>query len=140
MSDRQMEPPTAAVRRRMQRTKQRDTEVEMAIRRAVYRRGLRYRVDQRPTRSVRSRADLVFAGPRVAVYIDGCFWHSCPLHGTRPKKNMSYWSAKLQANRDRDQRVDDTLRGEGWLVLRIWEHEDPEEAAQKIEGAVRSRC
>lgn len=133
-------PKNEAVRARMKRTPQRDTPVEVAIRREAYRRGLRYRVDRRPTKSVRSRADMVFIGPKVAVYIDGCFWHGCPKHGTWPKNNAQWWREKLEANMARDRRVDAALEGEGWRVVRIWEHEDVVEAVDCIEDAIRSRA
>ncbi len=82
---------------------------------------------------------MVFIGPKVAVYIDSCFWHMCPEHGTQPKKNSAYWAAKLTANQERDARVKRQLEGAGWSVLRIWEHEDPEAAADLIEKTVRAR-
>jgi DNA mismatch endonuclease (patch repair protein) len=121
----------------MQRQARRDTAPELAIRREVWRRGLRYRVDVAPIRGLRRRADLVFAKPRVAVYVDGCFWHRCPLHATSPKANGEWWSEKLDANVRRDRDTDERLTDAGWHVIRIWEHEDPVVAADWIEAAVR---
>jgi DNA mismatch endonuclease (patch repair protein) len=84
------------------------------------------------------RPDIVFPRKRVAVFIDGCFWHSCPEHGNRPKSNVSYWSAKLERNRRRDIKVTAELRSNGWEVLRIWEHVDPVAASEAIIAAIRS--
>ena len=133
-------PPPAtdeATRRRMQRTRRRDTQAELRVRSAVHRRGLRYRVDRAPLPGVRRRADLLFASERLAVYIDGCFWHGCPLHGTLPKANAEWWQDKLQSNRDRDRDTDRRLADAGWHVLRAWEHEDPEEVADRVQDRLR---
>jgi DNA mismatch endonuclease (patch repair protein) len=127
------------VRRRMQTTLRRDTPAELALRSAVHRAGLRYRVDLRPHSSVRGRADLVFQAARVAVYVDGCFWHACPEHGTWPKANADWWRQKIEANIRRDRESDRRLTEAGWLVLRFWEHENPAEAARVIVRQVRRR-
>jgi DNA mismatch endonuclease (patch repair protein) len=87
---------------------------------------------------MRTRADLVFQGAKIAVFVDGCFWHSCPLHATAPNANASWWREKLKQNRLRDRRVDAQLKEAGWRVIRVWEHEDPAEAADRIERMVRS--
>jgi DNA mismatch endonuclease (patch repair protein) len=123
----------------MEHQGRRDTKPELAVRRVLHRRGLRYRVDLRPIPEVRSRADLVFTRARVAVYIDGCFWHRCPIHSTAPKANARWWADKLGANVARDRAIDRRLAEAGWLVVRVWEHEDPESAADRIEAAVRER-
>ncbi len=123
-------------RARMERQARRDTEPELAVRRQVWRLGLRYRVDLAPIRG-RRRADLVFTRARVAVYVDGCFWHRCPLHATTPKTNQAWWVAKLEANIERDRDTDARLHAAGWSVIRVWEHEDPEAAAARIATAVR---
>jgi DNA mismatch endonuclease (patch repair protein) len=88
---------------------------------------------------LRSRADIVFGPARVAVYVDGCFWHSCPEHGTRPKANAEWWKQKLNRNQERDLETDHFLRERGWTVVRIWEHEDPVEAANRVERVVRPK-
>lgn len=123
----------------MERQGRRDTKPELAVRRAVHRRGLRYRVDRSPVAGIRSRADLVFGPTRVAVYVDGCYWHGCPIHATTPKSNREWWEQKLAANAARDKRATEALEGAGWLVLRFWEHEDPEVVAGAIEATVRAR-
>lgn len=123
----------------MERQARRDTEAEMAVRRAVWRRGLRYRVDVRPLPGSRRRADLVFTRVKVAVFVDGCFWHGCPLHATAPKANAKWWEEKLAANVERDRDTDERLGEAGWQVVRIWEHEDPEEAAARVADVIRER-
>ena len=133
-------PPTAAVRRRMQRTRRRDTPAEVALRKVIYGRGLRYRVDCQPVARVRTRADIVFKKARVAVFVDGCFWHSCPIHGTLPKRNRRWWAEKLEANRRRDKCTTVVLEQEGWIVLRFWEHGDPVSAAEAVIEVVRKRA
>jgi DNA mismatch endonuclease (patch repair protein) len=107
----------------MQSNKGRDTQPELALRSAAHALGLRYRVSVRPLRGLRRTADLVFTKVRVAVFLDGCFWHGCPLHATRPKTNAAFWRDKISANRTRDRLVTRTLRARGWTVLRIWGHE-----------------
>lgn len=131
---------TAAVRRRMQRQQTRDTNPEMAIRRLLHARGLRYRVDTPPLSGLRRRADIVFGPARVAVFVDGCFWHGCPEHGSRvTHANSNYWSAKVRGNRDRDRDTDDRLEQAGWTSVRIWEHEAPEEAARRVTDTIESK-
>src|SRR5262245_31016769 len=94
-----------AIRARMQRQARRDTAPELALRRALHSRGLRYRVDAKVV-GARRRADVVFSTAKVAVFVDGCFWHTCPLHGTVPKSNRDWWVAKLAANAERDRATD----------------------------------
>ena len=130
---------SAVVRKRMRATRRRDTPAEMQLRRGLHRLGLRYRVDARPLGSMRTRADLVFAGARVAVFVDGCFWHSCPAHASVPRTNRDWWLRKLAANRERDERTTRELEEAGWLVLRFWTHEDMDRAAQRVAAAVRLR-
>jgi DNA mismatch endonuclease (patch repair protein) len=117
-----------------------NTRPELALRRLLHARGLRYRVD--PTLSVggvRTRPDVVFPRLRVAVYVDGCFWHACPLHGTQPRTNIGYWGPKLQRNVERDRRATHALEGAGWIVIRAWEHEDPTAVAERVERVVIAR-
>ena len=134
-------PPASSeiYRRRMQRQARRDTRPELALRAALHAMGLRYRVDVAPIAGMRRRADVVFRRARVAVYVDGCFWHACPLHGTKPKANGEWWAAKLQANRCRDAQTDDALAAAGWASVRVWEHDEPTEAAHWIGSLVRDR-
>jgi DNA mismatch endonuclease (patch repair protein) len=132
------EPVSAPVAARMARTGRRDTKPEIEIRRLLYARGLRYRVDQPVLEGMRRRADLVFRTARVAVFIDGCFWHGCPEHATWPKHNAEFWREKIEANRQRDRDTDRRLIEEGWSAVRVWEHQNAAQAANYIEGLVRS--
>lgn len=126
-------------RRTMQANKRRDTKPELAVRSILHARGLRFRVDSAPFKGVRTRADIVFSKAKIAVFVDGCFWHGCPEHFISPKTNVNYWSAKITKNRDRDERVDRIMLEAGWAVNHIWEHEDPESAADLVERSWRSR-
>ena len=123
----------------MQLQRTRDTAPELALRQALHALGLRYRVDRAPIPGSPRRADIVFAGARVAVYVDGCFWHGCPEHGTRSKSNAAWWEEKLARVRARDADTDRALAKAGWLVVRVWEHEDPRIAADNINDIVRPR-
>ena len=123
----------------MSRVKNRHTAPEMAIRRELHRRGLRYRVNMALPQLGRTRPDIVFTRVRVAVFVDGCFWHRCPEHGTSPKTNAGWWRRKLDTNVERDRTTDTALAEAGWTVIRIWEHEDPTIAADRVEAIVRSR-
>lgn len=128
-------PPTPLsddVQRRMSRQPRRDTAPEMAIRRSLHGRGARFFVDRRVIVGLRRRADIVFPRWRLAVFVDGCFWHGCPQHGNRPRHNSAWWEAKLDRNRRRDEDTDRILASHGWTVLRIWEHEDPADAVQRV--------
>ncbi|MBY6367691.1 very short patch repair endonuclease [Rhodococcoides corynebacterioides] len=127
----------AATSARLSQQRRRDTKPELALRRLLHAAGLRYRVDRAPLPGMRRRADLVFTRARVAVYVDGCFWHSCPVHATRPRNNAQWWADKLAANVARDRDTDRRLAEAGWTVVRIWEHEDPATAAAEVTAAVR---
>lgn len=122
---------------RMRTYPRRDTAPEIALRRELFRRGLRYRVDRPLEGQRRRRADLTFVGARVAVFVDGCFWHGCAEHGTAPKANAGWWADKLARNQSRDRDTDHYLEARGWTVVRVWEHEDPVAAADRVERAVR---
>lgn len=122
----------------MQNTPTRDTPHELALRRELHRRGLRYRVDVRPVPSIRRRADVVFTRARVAVFSDGCFWHGCPEHVNWPKANAQWWQDKIATTKRRDRDTDERLRAHGWTVVRVWEHENPSAAAELVEAVVRA--
>ncbi|WP_448640743.1 very short patch repair endonuclease [Geodermatophilus sp. URMC 63] len=123
----------------MQAQRTRDTGPEIAVRRLLHAAGLRYRVDRAPLPGLRRRADLVFGPARVAVYVDGCFWHGCPEHGNTPRSNRDYWGPKLTANRARDRDTDARLAAAGWAVVRAWEHEDPGMVAARVQATVAAR-
>ena len=120
----------------MQGNRSRDTAPEMAVRRLLHAAGLRYRVAYRPEPSLRRTADIVFTRVRVAVFVDGCYWHACPEHGTTARANASYWSEKLARNVARDSDTTHRLQSAGWVVMRFWEHEDPAAVAAIIAEAV----
>jgi len=120
----------------MQGNKGRDTSPELAVRRLLHAAGLRYRVNYRPLPGLRRTADIVFTRKKIAVFIDGCFWHSCPIHATSPKTNSSYWLPKLKANLARDVDTNTQLLMGGWTVLRYWAHEDSAEIALAIRNSV----
>lgn len=123
----------------MSRLRQRDTTPERLLRSALHRRGLRFRVERPLDFDRRRRADLVFVTEKVAVFVDGCFWHSCPAHATVPRANRAFWVEKLRRNVVRDRDTDRRLAESGWTVVRVWEHEAPEAAADRVEAAVRGR-
>jgi DNA mismatch endonuclease (patch repair protein) len=129
-----------ATRRAMQANRRRDTAPELAIRRLAHAAGLRYRVDARPLPGARHTADMIFTRARVAVFIDGCFWHGCADHYRPPASNTTYWAGKVTHNRERDRLANEALTAAGWTFVRIWEHEAPELAARKIEAVVRDNA
>ncbi|MFF7893580.1 very short patch repair endonuclease [Streptomyces sp. NPDC007907] len=126
-------PPTPGRSRNMAAIKRRDTKPERTIRSLLHAAGKRYRVDLRlQLEGARPRPDIVFTRARVAVFVDGCFWHCCPEHGRQPGVNGGYWGPKLQRNVARDRAADAALAAAGWTVVRVWEHEAPDEAAARI--------
>lgn len=124
------------VSRRMKRTRGRDNDLERALRSELHRLGLRFRLHRKLLPRSTRTADVVFPRQRVAVYVDGCFWHGCPVHGTWPKRNAEWWRSKIEANIRRDRDTDARLEELGWLVVRVWEHEAPNEAALRVASAV----
>jgi DNA mismatch endonuclease (patch repair protein) len=133
------EPSAPGVRAVMQGNRSTDTHPELALRSELHRRGNRFRKSVAPVKGLRCRADIVFTGARLAVFVDGCFWHRCPDHGTSPRTNSDYWQAKLDRNVARDLRNNDALTASGWTVVRVWEHEDVADAADRIEAILSSR-
>jgi DNA mismatch endonuclease, patch repair protein len=134
-------PPASsqAARATMRANRGRDTGPELAVRRALHARGLRYRVDHPLPFDRRRRADIAFTRAKVAVFIDGCFWHGCPEHGTTPRTNTAFWAAKIARNRERDEDTTDRLDALGWTVLRFWEHEDAGRSAEIVARTVAQR-
>lgn len=127
------------VRRQMQSNRARDTKPELALRSRVHQMGLRYRVATRPEPGIRRTADMVFTRARVAVFMDGCYWHGCPDHYRPARRNEKFWREKIDGNRVRDGETDRLLHDAGWLVVRVWEHEEPEAAAERVRQAVTFR-
>lgn len=126
-------------RRRMQGVRQKNTSAESSLRRKLHALGLRYRIQVPILAQPRRVADVVFRGLRVAVFVDGCFWHGCPQHATWPKENAEFWRAKILANRQRDRDTDKRLRAAGWRVVRVWAHEPPERAARRVAKIIAKR-
>lgn len=119
----------------MRANKSRDTSPEKAIRSILHRRGLRYRTHAQPIAHLRCNPDLVFSRAQLAVFVDGCWWHGCPEHGELPRANRSWWRQKFQKTKERDHRNNQALIEAGWKVIRVWEHENPGDAADLIESA-----
>ena len=115
----------------------RDTKPELRLRRLLFRHGYRYRVNAVvDVGDVRVRADVIFTRQRLAVFVDGCYWHGCPLHCRMPKDPGGYWRAKIEGNSRRDKFVRGVLASRGWRVIQVWEHEDVNAAAQAVEQAL----
>lgn len=123
----------------MKGNRRRDTSPEIAVRRILHGMGMRYRVDYSLPFDRRRKADIAFTGVRVAVFIDGCFWHGCPEHYVAPKAHQEYWANKVRGNRARDCDTTERLREQGWVVVRFWEHESPAEVARAVHAVVTGR-
>lgn len=132
-------PTDQAFSAKMSSLARKDTAPELRLRAQLFRLGLRYRLQLPVPGSRRRRIDLAFTRQRVAVFIDGCYWHGCPEHGTRPARNREWWDWKIQRNRDRDADTNRVLTEQGWRVVRVWEHEEPIYAAVRIAAVVRAQ-
>jgi DNA mismatch endonuclease (patch repair protein) len=119
--------------------RRRDTSPELVIRRLLHSHGLRYRVDWPLPFDRRRRADIVFTKQKVAIFIDGCFWHGCPEHYIAPRANRAFWADKVAGNEARDRDTDRRLRDLGWTVLRFWEHQDPSQVDQVVRELIAAR-
>ncbi len=139
-----IQPLSPETSRRMAKVRQKGANAEIALRSELYRRGLRYRVDYEVLKKPRRVADVAFPGLKIAIFVDGCFWHGCPEHATWPKQNAEFWRQKIEANRHRDADTNSRLLDAGWTVLRFWEHESPiraaETVAQTVAMAKAKRC
>jgi DNA mismatch endonuclease (patch repair protein) len=123
----------------MQAVRQKNTSAELALRRELHANGIRYRLHVCVLNKPRRVADIALSTLRVAIFVDGCFWHGCPQHATWPKTNVEFWRAKIVANQQRDRDTDERLTAEGWKVMRVWAHEPPEAAASRIAQAIHQR-
>lgn len=130
---------SAANRKSMLGNRNRDTSPELALRSLVHAAGLRYRVAAKPLEGMRRTADLVFRSAKVAVFIDGCYWHGCPEHFMLPKTNTDYWRDKIDRNIARDRNTDQRLAEADWVVLRFWEHQPAEDCAGVVCDVVTAR-
>ncbi|GIE34091.1 hypothetical protein Ait01nite_071360 [Actinoplanes italicus] len=126
-----------AVRSVMRANKNRDTGPERRLRAMLHARGLRYRVNSRPISGSRRTADLVFPRLKIAVFVDGCYWHGCPEHYRPSQANQQFWHTKIEGNKARDAETDKLLAAAGWTAIRVWEHDVPKPAADRVETAVR---
>ncbi|MGW6575506.1 very short patch repair endonuclease [Streptomyces sp. NPDC054945] len=125
-------PSSPSVSARMSRQARRNTTPELAVRRLLHAAGLRYRLQVKVPGMPRRTIDIAFPGAKVAVFLDGCFWHGCPEHATQPKSNAQWWREKLDKNMARDRETSELLAAAGWTVLRFWEHETPESVAARV--------
>jgi len=127
---------SSSTRERMQRQPKKDTHAELRLRSGLFRAGMRYRVHFPVPGNARRTIDIAFPRRKVAVFVDGCFWHGCPLHGRHVKTNEEWWTRKVDRNRERDRDTDALLREQGWLVVRVWEHEETQAAVDRVREAV----
>jgi len=132
-------PSSKAAHNRMKAVRRTGTAAELALREALDTHELTYEVDAQPLPDLRRRADILFREERIAVFVDGCFWHGCPIHGTQAKANADFWAEKIERNKWRDRDTDSRLEAVGWKVVRVWEHEDPVEAAERIWALLQER-
>lgn len=131
-----VQPSSPEASRRMAKVRQKGTGAEVELRHELYRNGLRYRVGYVVMQRPRRVADIAFPGLRIAVFVDGCFWHGCPEHASWPKQNAEFWRHKIETNRSRDADTDARLEANGWKVVRVWEHDSPVTAAEAISKLV----
>ncbi len=134
-----MNPSSRAASNRMKAVRRTETQAELCLRQALDELGLEYETDARPLPDFNRRADILFREARIAVFVDGCFWHGCPIHGTQAKANAEFWRKKIEANRRRDQDTNERLAENGWIVIRIWEHEPPAKSAERIIAELNRR-
>ena len=131
-----MKSSSKEVSERMKRMPTKDSKPELRLRKAIYGLGFRYRLHRK---DLPGKPDIAFGPAKVAVFVDGCFWHNCPEHGTIPKNNREWWLEKFQRNRERDTLKDEQLKEMGWLPVHVWEHEDPDTAARNIKKLIKER-
>jgi len=132
-------PSSQAARNRMKAIRRSGTKAEELLRKALTELGLEYEVDSGPLPESSRKADVLFLSEKVAVFVDGCFWHGCPIHGTRAKANAEFWREKIETNKRRDMDTNRKLEESGWVVFRAWEHEDPQEVAKRVAGILVNR-
>ena len=132
-------PLTPGVRARMRKQARRDTTPELQLRRALHAAGYRFRVNYPVPGMARRSIDIAFTKRRVAVFVDGCFWHACPQHATWPESNSTWWHEKLTKNATRDRETTAHLESFGWTVVRVWEHADSGEAVESVLNAIAGR-
>lgn len=124
----------------MRKTRSKNNSLEVAVRRGLYASGLRYRIHYPIPGMLRRSSDIAFPQLRIAVFLDGCFWHSCPIHRSSPKTNVAFWGEKLRRNVERDRSTEDHLHSLGWETVRFWAHQAPEEIVRDICSIIRAKC
>jgi DNA mismatch endonuclease (patch repair protein) len=132
----QLIPASKTVSGQMRRMPTKNSNPELRIRKALHARGLRYQLHRK---DLPGKPDISFGPAKLAVFVDGCYWHNCPEHGTIPKNNREWWIEKFEQNRYRDRRKDQELEKLGWLPIHVWEHEDPRHATEKIQRLIIQR-
>lgn len=132
-----MKPSSPSASNRMKAVRREGTQAELALRQALDELGLEYETNVRPLPDFNRKADILFRKENIAIFVDGCFWHGCPIHGTQSKANAEFWRKKIEANKRRDMETNRILETNGWLVVRVWEHENVKDAAQRILQFVR---
>jgi DNA mismatch endonuclease (patch repair protein) len=132
-------PSSPAAENRMKASKQRDTTPEKTLRSNLFRKGLRYRIHKKPIMELNRVADILFPSIKIAIFVDGCFWHGCPIHGTQAKANAQFWKEKIERNKERDIDTTKQLENAGWTVIRIWEHEDLGKVSEEIYKLVHKK-
>ena len=135
----QVKPSSDAARNRMKAVRRQGTLPERALWEALESLGLEFERNVKPEPNLRREADVLFRQERVAVFVDGCFWHGCPIHGTTAKTNARFWKEKIERNKKRDEDTNRRLRDEGWTVVRVWEHVDPKVAAKRIRDVLAEK-
>jgi len=132
-------PSSDAAHNRMKAVRRQGTKAELALRAALDALGVKYAVNGQPLPTLQRKADILFRSEKVAVFVDGCFWHGCPIHGTQAKANAEFWREKIERNKQRDADTNWRLQEAGWVVVRVWAHEEPETTARKVCEIVRER-
>lgn len=132
-------PSSEAARNRMKAVRRKGTKAELELRAALIELGLDFEINRPPCPGLRREADILFPQERIAVFVDGCFWHGCPIHGTMAKANAQFWKEKIERNKRRDADTNQRLREKGWCVVRVWEHVPPKIAAERIRDIVMKR-
>ena len=125
-------PSSDAARKRMEAAKPKGTLPEIKLQSALEQVGVLFEVDVKPIDNLQRRADILIRDERIAIFVDGCFWHGCPIHGTQAKANAKFWADKINRNKERDLDTNRRLAEDGWTVLRIWEHEDPKQISNQV--------
>lgn len=139
MNKKDLKASSLAAKRRMEAAKPRDTLPEIKLRTALEELGIPFEVDVKPIEDINRRADILIREDKIAIFVDGCFWHGCPIHGTQAKANSLFWTEKIERNKDRDLDTNRRLEASGWTVIRIWEHEDHINAAKQIAETINIR-